>query len=155
VTFTEDEMREDLEGVIQTAAPLAVVFPWFALGGDEQTWPGKLVSVKDQNRVHGYVITPTRTYSIRQNPNCLRQFFGYRISGLHWYETGKRTSNSDLIHAAEIRAICQQFANKNDLPKSIRRIVSEGRELDFQINLKQYGGRLLHRSGGEITIEQC
>jgi hypothetical protein len=154
LTFTEAQMRADLEGEIKLAAPLAVVFDWWALGGDERQWPGKLVSPNDQDRVHGYVITPRRTYSVRENPNCVRQFFTYQIRGLHWYETGKRDANSDLTHVAELIAISQRFANKSNLPKSIRRI-AEDSELDFRIELDIYGGQLLHKSLGEITIEQC
>jgi hypothetical protein len=122
--FTEAQMREDLEGA------LAVVFPWWALEGDERTWPGKLVSPFDlspagEKRVHGYVITPSRTYSVRENPNCIRQFFTYEIRGLRWY----------------------------DDTRSIRRI-AEGGEWDFRLNLNLYGSHLLHRSIGQITIEQ-
>jgi hypothetical protein len=154
-TFTEAQMRADLEGEIKLAAPLAVVFPWWALGGDERTWPGKLVSPADNNLVHGYVITPNRTYSVRENPNCLRQFFTYEIRGLRWYDdAGTRAANSDLAYTAELTAICQRFANKPNLPRSIMRI-AEGGELDFRINLNLYGGQLLHRSIGQITIEQC
>lgn len=146
-------MREAIEGEIKAAAPKAIVYPWWALGGTESAWPGKLVSPADDNLVHGYVITPSRTYSERENPNCVRQFFTYEVRGLRWYDdAGTRAANSDLDYTAELIAICQRFANKSSLPQSIRRIVNEW---DFRINLNLYGGQLLHRSIGSITIEQC
>lgn len=158
-TFTEADMRKALEGEIKAATTvggveLAVVFPWWALGGDEDQWPGKLVSKNDGNRVHGYVITPSGTYSKRINPNCITQFFTYEIRGLHWYSTGNRATNSDLAHTAELVAICARFGNKDNLPRPIRRILA-GSELAFTMNLKMYGGQLLHKSAGRITIEQC
>ena len=154
MTFTEAQMREDIEGEIIAAAPVAVVFPWWALGGDDRTWPGKLISAADGDRVHGYVITRRRTFAERANPACVRRFFTYQIRGLRFYETGDREANSDLTYNAELDAICARFANKNTLPKSIKRIV-DGSELDFRIDLDVFGGQLLHRSLGEITFEQC
>jgi hypothetical protein len=154
-TYTEAQMRAALEEEIKAAAPLAVVFPWWVLGHDERQWPGKLVSPADGNRVHGYVITLRRTYSVRVNPACVRQFFTYQIRGLRWYDReGKREANSDLAFVAELVAICQRFGNRANLPPSIRRI-AEGKELDFTIDLALYGGQLLHRPVGTITIEQC
>lgn len=154
-TYTEAQMREAIETEIKAAAPKAVVFPWWALGGDERQWPGKLVSTADEKRVHGYVITPSRTYSVRESASCVRQRFTYEIRGLRWYDdTGTRIANSDLAYTAELVAICGRFANRNTLPKAINRIVEDG-ELDFRINLNLYGGQLLHRSSGQITIEQC
>lgn len=100
------------------------------------------------------MITPGRTYSKRINPNCITQFFTYEIRGLRWYDDkGNREANSDLAYTAELVAICRRFENKSNLPKSIRRI-AEGSELDFRLNLNLYGGLLLHRSVGQITIEQ-
>src|SRR5262245_22810376 len=153
-TYTEAQMREAIEGEIQAAAPLAVVFPRWALGGDERQWPGKLVSPADGDRVHGYVITRRRTFGERVNPTCVRRFFTYQIRGLRFYETGDRTANSDLAYNAELDTIYARFANKLSLPKSINR-VAEGGELDFRVDLDLYGGQLLHRSLGEITFEQC
>jgi len=153
-TYTEAQMRAELEGQIQLAAPLAVVFSWWALGGDDRQWPGKLVSAADDNRVHGYVITRRRTFGKRENPACVRRFFTYQIRGLRWYETGDRTANTDLTYNAELDAICARFANRTTLPKSINRI-AENSELDFTIDLNVFGGQMLHRSVGEITIEQC
>jgi hypothetical protein len=124
------------------------------LGGDDREWPGKLVSPADSNRVHGYVITRRRTFADREQPNCVRRFFTYQIRGLRFYESGNRTANSDLTYNAELDAICLRFANRATLPRSINRIVEDG-ELDFRIDLDIYGGELLHRSIGEITIEQC
>lgn len=152
-TFTESQMRLDIETQIIAAAPLAVVFPWWALGEDESQWPGKLISSADGDQVHGYVITRRRAFAERVNPGCVRNFFTYQIRGLRFYETGTRTANSDLTYNAELDAICARFANKNTLPTSIKRIV-EGQELDFRIDLNIFGGQLLHRSIGEITIEQ-
>lgn len=39
MTYTEAQMREALEGEIKAAAPLAVVFPWWALEG--MSGPGR------------------------------------------------------------------------------------------------------------------
>src|SRR5262245_44509336 len=119
-TYTEAQMRASLEEEIKAAAELAVVFPWWALGGDERKWPGKLVSPADGDRVHGYVITRRQTSAVRENPHCVRRFFTYHIRGLHWYETGDRTANSDLLYNAELDAICARFANRVNLPPPIR-----------------------------------
>lgn len=154
MAFTEAQMREAIETEIIAAAPLSVVYSWWILGGDENQWPAKLVSVNDSNRVHGYVITRRRTFADRENPACVRRFFTYQIRGLRFYESGTRTSNSDLTYNAELDAICARFANKNTLPKAISRIADES-ELDFRVDLNWLGGELLHLSLGEITIEQC
>src|SRR5262245_53464627 len=121
-TYTEAQMRADIENEIKLAAPLAVVFPWWALGGDESEWPGRLISAADTNRVHGYVITRRRTFGRRENPGCVRRFFTYQIRGLRFYETGDRTANSDFAYNAELDAICARFNVKSSLPASIRRI---------------------------------
>ena len=147
-------MRLAIEAEIIAAAPLARVYPWWALGEDESEWPGMLVSPADGDRVHGYVITRRQTSAERENPGCVRRFFTYQIRGLRFYETGTRTANSDLTYNAELDAICARFANRNTLPKAINRI-AEDSELDFTVDLKIFGGQLLHRSIGEITIEQC
>jgi hypothetical protein len=154
-TFTEAQMREAIEGEIKTAAPLAVVFPFWALGWDERQWPGLLNSPSDSNRVHGYVITRRRTYAEREQPNCVRRFFTYQIRGLRWYDdAGTRAANSDLIYNAELDTICARFANRTTLPRSINRI-AENSELDFTVDLNLFGAQLLHRAVGSITIEQC
>lgn len=154
MAFTEAQMRAAIETEIIAAAPLSVVWSYWALGGDESQWPGKLVSAADGDRVHGYVITRRRTFADREQPNCVRRFFTYQIRGLRYYETGTRAANSDLTYNAELDAICARFANRTTLPKAINRIAEDG-ELDFRIDLDIYGGELLHRSIGEITIEQC
>jgi|SRR5262245_13234198 len=154
-TYTEAQMRSAIGTVVGTAAPLAVVFPWWALGGDEREWPGKLISTADGSRVHGYVITRRRTFANRENPACVRRFFTYSIRGLRWYDdTGNTSANSDLTYNAELDAICLAFANKNLLPVAIKRI-AEDSELNFDLDLNVFGGQLLHRSVGEITFEQC
>lgn len=154
MAFTEAQMRAAIEAEIIAAAPLSVVFPWWVLGGDENQWPGKLISPFDSDRVHGYVITRRRVFGVRENPNCVRQFFTYQIRGLRFYDDGNRTANSDLTYNAELDAICARFANKSTLPPAIKRI-AEDSELDFRIDLDWYGAQLLHRSIGEITFEQC
>ena len=158
--YTETQMRQAIEGEViaattVAAVQLAIVFPWWALGGDENQWPAKLISPNDGNKVHGYVITRKRTFGKRINPGCVRRFFTFQIRGLRWYdETGTRTANSDFAYNAELDAIAARFNTKSNLPDSIRRI-AEDSELDFSVDLNLYGGQLLHRSVGEITIEQC
>jgi hypothetical protein len=155
-TFTEAEMRAALEAEIQAAAPAAVVFSWWNLSGNESAWPGKLTpeTGADAGKVHGYVITRRRTFAERENPNCVRRFFTYQIRGLRFHETGNRTANSDLAYNAELDAICERFANKSNLPPVIRQIAKDS-ELDFTVDLNMYGGQLLHRAVGQITIQQC
>jgi hypothetical protein len=154
-TFTEAQMREAIETEIRAAAPLAKVFRWWGLGWDDRTWPGLLVSSADSNRVHGYVITRRRTYAEREQPNCVRRFFTYQIRGLRWYDDdSKNAASSDLIYNAELDAICERFANRTALPRSINRI-AENSELDFTVDLNLFGAQLLHRAVGSITIEQC
>src|SRR5262245_7175750 len=133
--FTEAQMRTDLENEIKLAAPLSVVFLWWALGGDENQWPAKLISAADGDRVHGYVISRSRTFAQRLNPGCVRRFFTYQIRGLRFYETGDRTLNSDLTYNAELDAICARFNIKSSLAQSLRRI-AEDSELDFSVDLR-------------------
>src|SRR5262249_38161995 len=101
-----------------------------------------------------YVITRRGITTERVNPACVRRYFQYSIRGLHWYETGDRTANSDLAYNAELDAIVARFADKTNLPNSIKRIVEDG-ELSFTIDLNLFGGQLLQRAIGAITIEQC
>src|SRR5262245_38433276 len=155
MAYTEAQMRAALQAEIEAAAPLAVVFPWWALGHDPNEWPGILKSPADSDRVHGYVITRRRTFGERENPNCVRRFFTYQIRGLRWYdETGNEDANSDLAYNAELDAIGARFANKSSLPAPLKRIAEES-ELNFDVDLNVFGGELLHRSVGEITFEQC
>src|SRR5262245_34952215 len=132
-TYTEIQMRQAIEGEIQAAATLAVVFNWWALGGDENEWPGRLISSSDSNSVHGYVITRRQTFARRENPGCVRRFFTYQIRGLRFYETGDRTANSDFTYNAELDAICARFNSKSSLPAAIRRIAEES-ELKFDVD---------------------
>ena len=47
MTYTESNVRSAIESLIQTAAPNAVVFPWWVLGYQRDVWPGLLRSDAD------------------------------------------------------------------------------------------------------------
>lgn len=158
-TYTEEQIRAAIETVIKTAAPSAVVFPWWCLSGDINTWPGKLIpqSGDDADKVHGYVLTRRRTEPIRGgddgrvNACKVRRAFRYDIIGLHYHDTGNRTANSDLKFNAELDAICDAFVVVSSLPAALAR----SHVPDFNVDLRLIGGALRHIALGSLVVEQC
>lgn len=152
-TFTEAQMRTALETVIATAAPKAVVFPWWALGHDQNEWPGMLKPATglDAGKVHGYVITRTNTEGERKNPQCVTRLFAYDIWGFHFNETGTRVTNTDQTFSAELDAITSAFINAATLPEAVRQVEEE---LSFRIDLDIFGGELLHYATGRLVLRQ-
>ena len=150
-TYTDAQIRTAIEGVITTAAPLAVVFPWWALGVKQDMWPGMLRSSADSNRVHGYVITRTSDEGREVAMRCVERTWSYDIWGLHYYQTGTKASNSDLTFQAELDAITTAFDDVANLTAALKR----RSPIRWTIDLNIYGGELMHFAVGQITIDPC
>lgn len=151
-TYTESQIRTAIASVITTAAPNAIVFPWFVLGHDQNEWPGLLISAADGNKPHGYVITRTQTEGERKNPQCVTRTFSYDIWAFHWYDDASTSAaNSDLAFNTELDAICNAFINATTLPAELQRVEEE---LSFRVDLDIFGGELLHYATGRLVVVQ-
>jgi len=151
-TYTETQIRAAIAGVITTAAPNAVVFPWWVLGHDSNTWPGVLISSADGNKPHGYVITRTNTEGERKNPQCVTRSLTYDIWAFRYYDEGSTSAaNSDLVFNTELDAICNAFINAATLPGELQRVEEEP---SFRMDLDIFGGELLHYATGRLVIVQ-
>jgi len=150
-TYTDAQIRTAVESVITTAAPLAVVFPWWALGIKQDMWPGSLRSASDSNRVHGYVITRTADEGREVAMRCVERTWSYDVWGLHYHATGNKTANSDLSFNLELDAITAAFDDVATLPAALKR----RSPIRWTIDLNVYGGELLHFAVGQITIDPC
>ena len=151
MTYTESDVRSAIESLIQTAAPNAVVFPWWVLGYQRDVWPGLLRSDADGGKVHGYVITRSMSDGTETGMRCVRRYWSYEIWGFHYYATGNKTSNTDLTFNAEFDAITTAFDDVSTLAASLQR----RQPPKWNVDLGVYGGELLHFAVGTITIEAC
>ena len=158
----DTSIRAALKSVIETAAPLAVVFDWWVLGANEDQWPGYLRSSSDldangQKRVHGYVITrigadPNEGRATRRNSASVRRMFQYSILALRYYDSSSTSaSNSDVTFNAELDAISDAL---DDLT-SVSATLSRAEPIAWAVNLKPYGGELLHIARGVISVPSC
>lgn len=159
-TYTEAQIREAIENVVKTAAPAAVVFPWWCLDPDPNAWPAQLTpeTGADTGKTHGYVITRRRTEPVgggddgRVNVCKVRRGFNYDIIGLHFHDTGTRTANSDLKFSAELDAICNAFSNATVFKGTA---LARSHVPEFTADLRMLGGALRHFALGSVTVEQC
>lgn len=151
MTYTDAQVRTAIEGVIQTAASSAVVYPWWVLGVKQDMWPGILRSSSDSNRVHAYVFTRSANLGTEKAMRCVERTWSYDLWAFHYYSTGTRTANSDLTFNAELNAIADAFDDVSTLANALKR-----REpIRWTIDLNVYGGELLHFAVGQLTIEAC
>lgn len=159
-TFTEAQIREAIKEVVEAAAPLAVVFSWWCLRPDPNTWPGILTptSGADSDKPHGYVITRRRTEPTgggddgRINVCRVRRLFNYDIIGIHYHDTGNEDANSDLKFNAELDAICDSFINKENFQDTA---LARSHVPEFAVDLRMLGGSLKHFALGSLVVEQC
>jgi hypothetical protein len=151
MTYTDAQVRTAIETVIQTAAPLAVVYPWWVLGAKQDIWPGLVRSASDGNRAHGYVFTRSRDEGIEKAMRCVDHLWTYDLMGFHYYSTGTKAANTDLTFNAELDAIAAAFDDVASLPAALKR----RQPLQWNVDLNVYGGELLHFAVGSLTIEAC
>jgi hypothetical protein len=149
--YSDNEVRNAILSIIQGAAPLAIVYPWWALGANTMLWPGMLQSPNDGNRIHGYVFTRIETRSKETAMRCVEKTWVYSIWGFHHYSTGTSSSNTDLDFVAEIDAINDAFNDIGNLPAPLKR----RNPLDWGLDLHIYGGELLHMGYTQLQMIAC
>lgn len=150
-TYSDEDIRTAIAGVITTAAPLAVVFPWWVLGVKQDMWPGMLRSSQDSDRVHGYVITRTADEGREVAMRCVERAWSYDIWAIHYYQTGTSAANTDLTFNEELDTITAAFDNVASLANALKR----RSPIRWTIDLNVYGGELLHFAVGQITFDPC
>jgi hypothetical protein len=154
--YTDLQIRTAIQGVLAAAAPNAIIFPWWALGHDQNQWPAilKPSTGPDAGKVHGYIITRTNSEGLRKNSECVRRLFNYVIWGFYFYdETSTNSNSSDVRFNAELDAFCDAFKIASSLPAELRRVTEEG-EPEFTTDVDLFGGELLHFATGRIVVEQ-
>lgn len=149
--YTDQDVRNAILSVLQPAVPLAVVYPWWALGANSNLWPGLLESAADGGRIHGYVFTRISTTSRETTMRCVEHTWTYDLWGFHHYSTGSSTSNSDLDFVAELDAINAAFDDAGSLPAPLKRRTP----LSWNIDLQVYGGQLLHFGYANLSLIAC
>lgn len=152
-TFTETQIRTAIETVLNASTTNAVVFPFWVLGHDETQVP--IVMKNTLGQVHGYIITRTdidgaERVEDRKNVYCVDTDLTYAIWGFHFYDTGTRTANTDLTFNTELDAIRDAFRDASLLPAELARAGAP----TFNIDLRMFGGELLHRAVGRLIIKQ-
>lgn len=148
---TDADIREALATTIATAAPLAVVFRWWALGAEVDDWPGMLRSALDSERTHGYLITRTATTAEDAGVRGTKRTAEYTILGFHYYSTGTQSANSETTFATEIDTITAALDDKATIDTDLSRRTP----ITWNFDLKSYGGELLHIARGVISITLC
>lgn len=151
---TDADIRTALTAVLTTAAPLAVVYPWWCLGADQDKWPGILRSTLDLDangakRTHGYVLTRKDSTGEDVAMRGTRRTSRYTIAALHYYTTGTTAANSDLTFHAEIDAITAALDDKTTLDALLQR----RKPITWALDLKTLGGELVHIGMGSVEIE--
>lgn len=153
---TDAQIRTAIAITIATAAPLAAVYRWWALGAEPDDWPGMLRSESDLDansapRVHGYVITRTGTTAEDAGPRGTKRTAEYTILAFHYYSTGTQSSNSETTFATEIDAVTAALDDKATIDAYLARRTP----ITWNFDLKSYGGELLHIARGVISITLC
>lgn len=149
---SDKDVRAAIKAVIAAAAPNAVVAGRWVLKFEPAQWPGLLKSSADSGRTHGYVITRSRTGPASLlGVGRVKRLWAYTILGLHYYETGTDTTNSEDLFKAEIDAIVAALD-----AGSIAGTKQVTEELVFfQEDLKQYGTEFVHVALGTYVVEPC
>ena len=139
----------DLKTVVQAAAPLAVVFPWWCLGFDMSRWPGLLTSPDDDDRPHGWVITRMSILRTEAAQGLTDRRAVYAIWGFHDYSTGSEASNSEDLFQAELDAVADALGS--DVVTGVHL-----EPLQYpQIQLSKFDQELLHLAKGDIGVVYC
>lgn len=149
--YTDLQVRQAIESVVQANAPNAVIYPWWVLGANPGMWAAMLKSPNDGGRVHGYVFTRIGDVGREVGMRCVEHTWTYDLWGFHHYSTGNKTSNTDLDFIAELDAISAAFDAVGNLPPQLKR-----REpLNWTVDLNVYGGELLHFANTNVTLIAC
>lgn len=151
MTYTDQQVREAIEAVVQAAAPNAVIYNWWILGANPGMWAAMLKSPSDGGRVHGYVFTRVGDVGREVGMRCVEHTWTYDLWGFHHYATGNKTANTDFDFITELDAIAAGFDNVAALPAQLKR-----REpLNWDVDLNVYGGELLHFARTNVTLIAC
>jgi hypothetical protein len=146
---TDQEIREGIGTVVQAAAPLAVVFPWWCLGFDTGRWPGLVVSANDQDRPHGWVITRSAEERSEVPGGLFDVKSTYQVWAFHYYATGNEDANSEDLFSAEIDAVATALT-----PTSVAGVRLEPLQFPI-ISIFQCGQELLHVAKGQLVASCC
>src|SRR5215475_5959639 len=110
--YTDSQIRAAIKTVLAAAAPNAVIFAWWALGHDPESWPAilKPTTGPDSGKTHGYIVTRINSEGERKNSECVKRLFNYAIWGFYFYdETSTESSSSDVRFNGELDAISNAF----------------------------------------------
>jgi hypothetical protein len=146
---SDHDIRIDLQAVIEAAAPLAVVFPWWCLGFDLPQWPGMLVSDDDQDRPHGWIITRQAISRAEAANGLTDRRATYAIWCFHYYDTGSEAANSEDLFQAEIDAVADALG-----AASVSGIHLEPVQFP-RILIAKFGEELLHVAQGSMEVVYC
>ena len=152
--YTDLQIRTAILGVLAAAAPNAIIFPWWALAHDPDTWPAilKPSTGPDAGKTHGYILTRMNSEGTRRNSECVKRLFSYAIWGFYFYdETSNNTTSSDVRFNAELDTITNAFIIAASLPAELRKVQEEPQ---FKVDLASLGGELLHYATGQLVVEQ-
>lgn len=150
----DKDVRIAIKAKIETGAPKAIVLRRWTLGPIEASseWPAILRSANDVNRTHGYVIVRPENDGEENGLHRITRLWTYTIFGLHYYETGDDSLNSEDLFNAELDAITAEF----DLVASSTIGGAKRKEpLKWRQDLKPYGGKLHHVGLGTLILEPC
>lgn len=158
MTYTDEQNRVAIAAVIEAAAPLAVVFPFWVFGFEaEDKWPGFLRSPDDLNsdgkkRVHGYVVTRRNSAGVDSGLCGVKRRAEYLIFGVHYYLTGDSNSRSEDLFGTEIDAITAALDDRLALA-TVHPELARREPVSWTFNLKSYGGEMVHIAVGTLAIE--
>lgn len=146
---SDHEIRTAIAGVVETAAPNAIVFSWWVLGFDVGQWAGLLASADDSNRSHGWVIT-RKAILREEGPNGVTDRTAtYAVWGFHYYTTGNETANTEDVFQAEVDAVADAL-----VANAVTGVRLEPVQFPT-IDLGKFGEELLHFARGELVVKWC
>ncbi len=155
---SDDTIRLKVAEVIEAAAPLAVVYPWWVLD-DEGQWLAVLkTGAKDFDsagnaRVHGYVMIRQDTDGRLVGNHGARRTYIYQIAAFHYFFMGTKTNNSEKLFSAEIDAVAAAF----DAPTPLSPLdVRLQKPIHFVCDVKpKRFSETLHTGIADLIVEGC
>src|SRR5262245_26812712 len=156
---SDDTIRLKIKAVLQSAAPLAVVFPWWVLKDGFDQWPGILRAdstdldpATGKKRIHAYVIKREDSQGEWVAAKREKRRYFYQIFAFHYFSLGSETDNSEKLFIAEIDSITALFAVPENLDHSLKRV--EPIRWQTRVNTGQFG-ETLHIGIGSLELQPC
>ena len=150
-----------IKEVLETCAPLAIVFDWWVFGEDHKKWPSLLKSASDldassRERTHGYVIEfeeATRPTEQRLGGSD-SQHWSFRVIGLH-YHLVEATAHSSKLFLTELMKISAVFRRDPAAVMALPEPLKLVDKYEFIHRAMPFGAEMCHAMEAHISLRPC